>query len=53
MDKPKGTAAAILILIKHNPGASPKQLAALLNITVRRVNQIKHKYIGKSATTLA
>ena len=52
MDKPKGTAAAILILIKHNPGASPKQLAALLNITVRRVNQVRHKYLGKPVATL-
>ncbi len=42
--KPKGTSAAVVIILRQNPHMSSKQLANLLNLSFRRINQIKHDF---------
>lgn len=42
--QPKGTAAAIIIILKQNPEMNPKQLADILNISLRRVHQVTQEF---------
>ncbi len=35
----KGTMAAVIIILRQNPKLSPKQVAAMLHVSPRRVQQ--------------
>lgn len=48
-DQPKGTAAAILIFIRQNPKLNKKELANILHISIRRVQQVTKKYAKQVA----
>ncbi len=43
-DQPKGTAAAVIIIMRSNPKLNNKEVAFLLRVSVRRVQQITQKF---------
>ena len=44
-DRPKGTAVAVLIFLRRNPKLRNRDLSELFGIGVRRIQQIKHKFL--------
>lgn len=45
-EQPKGTAAAVVILLGQNPKWNHKHVARVLHVSLRRVQQITHRFGG-------
>lgn len=43
MGKPKGTTAAVVIFLRQNPRYNNRELAMMLGLSLRRVQQITKK----------
>lgn len=43
-NSPKGTAAAVIIFLRRSPQMSNKELASILRVGLRRIQQIRQEF---------